>query len=240
MASIGALASQPDRVNTGQQWLKFLFSTKAAMIVNALEAFLVVLLNLYILFLFLGPLYTLLWYGQMTEQLVSLAVHLYEIIPLIVGLNMVWPKGYSLGNILRLLDVKVPSKDSESMRQAYMSLTKAVIALGSLLLMTLASMVSFEWKSANYYMTETRIDFYYHLLARFFLFLLIPVYLAIVSVSIAYLKDLFIWKATFSNRHIVNCRGFTAESGTIPVELLVEPMGHTQIVRFSNCSSPLC
>lgn len=174
----------PERIRTAQAWLQYLFSTPLAMAVNGCEAFLVLLLNLYIVYLFAGPLYSLLVNRQMTERLVSLTVHLYEIIPLVYGLNVVWFKGFSLSAIIRLLDVKVPSKDADRPAKLYGSLLSAGIAYFAHIFASLVSVVSFEWKAANFYITEGRSDFYYHLMARFYLFLLVPVYLTIVSVSL--------------------------------------------------------
>lgn len=176
------LSQQPDRINSPKQWFKYLFLTNSMMIGNSVELSLVVIINLYIVFLFIEPLYILIRYGQMSGKLISLSVHLYEMIPLIVGLNIVWPKGFNLSNIIRVLDTKMLPKEAARNVSLIRSLSKMLISFACLLILTVCSMVSFEWKYANLYVVDMRSVFYYHLLARFFLFLLIPVYLTIVSV----------------------------------------------------------
>ncbi|KAJ6220030.1 hypothetical protein RDWZM_005842 [Blomia tropicalis] len=130
------LSQQPDRINTPKQWFKYLFSTNSMMIGNSVELSLVVIINLYIVFLFIEPLYILIRYGQMSGKLISLSVHLYEMIPLIVGLNIVWPKGFNLSNIIRVLDTKMLPKEAARNVSLIRSLSKMLISFACLLILT--------------------------------------------------------------------------------------------------------
>lgn len=177
------LSGQQHGASTAKQWLKFMFSGPVAIGLNSVQLLSLAMFNLYIAYLFLGPLYTLLGRGQMSERLIALSVNLYEIIPLLVGLNLVWPKGYAVNNLIRLLDDKSTFRQEETRSKMYRSLSKMATSYSCLMVLTIGSVVSFEWKSTYSYMSELRYDFYYHLATRFFLMLLIPVYLTIVSVG---------------------------------------------------------
>ena len=182
--SIIQLSQQHLLMTSAKQWFKFMFSSPFTIVTNSIELCVVMMLNLYITYSFVGPLYALIGYGQVSERLIVLLVHLYEMIPLLIGLNLVWPKGYTLSNIVRVLDSPVYFRElKQSKVKLYNGIFKMAATYICLVMCTVGSFVSFEWKNSYSYQTEYQSVFYYRLVIHFFLMLIIPVYLTIISVS---------------------------------------------------------
>src|SRR5699024_5733411 len=102
ITSLYQLSQRADLViNDTIKWLEFIFTGPFLLVTNGIELVIMLMLNLCIIYLFASPTFDLIRSGHLSERLISLAVYLYEIAPLIFGFNVVWAKGYLLCNIVK-------------------------------------------------------------------------------------------------------------------------------------------
>lgn len=183
------------------KWLKYLFSNLLSIVANGFELVLLLIQNLYIIISLLGATFTLLESGKLTEESIKFLFHLYELLPLVIGFNVVWFRGYRLTNIIKILDNKIPTRNSKS---PFRYLSTILIVTLCAILSICASTISFEWKDVNYYATESRSEFYLHLLVRIYILFFMILYITTLCVKkSSSLKDdkLIFSKFTFQGVH---------------------------------------
>ena len=169
------------------KWLRQLLSDPVLKGLNILSLSITVALNLWFIYLLYDLIGNLLIFGQLSKNFVHTTFELFETIPVVLVVDILWFKGYLLKHVLQQLNSTHWNPELKNQTPIVLKLVLVYVLCLSL---HLINVFTFRWKLNYGFTSETSAQYFIHLPHRVVNTLLFPVYIVFCAVSDHYLTIL--------------------------------------------------
>ncbi|CAG2109316.1 unnamed protein product [Medioppia subpectinata] len=182
-SDVTAVADHPNaddnsRIDNTSKWLKSIFKNMMLLPVNIISLVIALVLNAWLLVILGDIIYRLFILGHVPKDLWDTIFDFFEIIPIILTVDLFWSKGYLIRDVIAELDFDlITTRQIQSINIVFKLIVLIVICLA----IHIIGYITFEYRLRTGYTFETKVEYFGHLPHRVVNTFLIPVYITFAS-----------------------------------------------------------
>ena len=168
-------------LDTTRKWLKYVMTTPKLLPVNGLGVVITSGLNLWMFYLLFDIFVKLFILGEVPKHFLDTLYEIFEVIPIVLAVDLFWIKGYLLKDVIYRLDTISLDPNESNTRPVVIKLIVIYVLCLSL---HVINYFTFQWRLQFGYTSETSEEYLEHLPHRLVNTFLIPVYITFCCVSL--------------------------------------------------------